>query len=136
MLASYPYGDEMMKCLLDFVDISDPSAVNVLYQSFSRVYEKMAKHEYSVNFLNEEVKNEAELQQDSIAKRFFRSFSSAVENAHQQNEHKSRISPEEVQRIKDARTVNQSRTCIETTHSEMRKLPMHLVQCYYTLKHM
>lgn len=49
------YGDEQIKALLDFIDISDPSAVNSLYGSFAQIYDKMAKNEYSVNFLTEHV---------------------------------------------------------------------------------
>lgn len=70
------------------------------------------------------------------AKRFFESFRKTLEANFQENSHKTRIDAEEVQRLKDKRFVNQDRTLVDTTNSELRKLPLHIVQCYLTLKHM
>lgn len=101
--------------------------VNLLYQSIAKLYEKMAKNEYSINYLVEEVEMESEQFTDVIAKRFFESFKKTLATNHHENSHKSRIDPEEVQRLKDKRFVNQDRTIVDTTNSELRKLPLHIV---------
>ena len=47
--------DLTLNSLLDFVDIRDPSVVNVLYQSISKLYETMSKTEYGVNYQIEDI---------------------------------------------------------------------------------
>jgi len=136
VLRADKYSDEQLKALLNFVDVNDPSMVNLLYSSFARLYEKMSKNEYSIHYLNDDVKLETEFSHDSLAKQFYNSFKNSIEENFKQNSHKARIDPKEVQRLKDARFVNQDRACIETSHSVLRRLPVHLVQCYLTLKHM
>ena len=74
LLAAATPPDQQLKALLDFVDINDPSMVNVLYQSFSRMYEKMAKNQYSANFLADEVKLTSVTLTDLTAKKFYDIF--------------------------------------------------------------
>ena len=57
--------------MIDFLDVSDPSMVNLLYQSVAKLYEKMAKNEYSINYLVEEVEMESGKFTDVTAKRFY-----------------------------------------------------------------
>ena len=101
--------------------------VNLLYQSVAKLYEKMAKNEYSINYLVEEVEMESEQFTDVTAKRFYESFKKTLATNFHENSHKSRIDAEEVQRLKDKRFVNQDRTIVDTTNSELRKLPLHIV---------
>jgi hypothetical protein len=42
-----------MKAILDFVDVNDPSVVNRLYGSISKIYERMSKNEYAINYTTE-----------------------------------------------------------------------------------
>jgi hypothetical protein len=47
------------------------------------MYEKMAKNEYSVNFLADAVKMKTDLQSDTIALRFHTSFTDAILKNHE-----------------------------------------------------
>ena len=52
--------------------------VNLVYASISHIYEKMAKNEYGVNYLNDAIKMDKEVQADSIAVKFMRCFTDAI----------------------------------------------------------
>lgn len=96
----------------------------------------MARIEHSVNYLTEHVKMETERHSDAVAKQFLSSFSNCLAGHLAQNKHKAKLTSQEVDRLRKERYSKQGRTPIDTTGSDLRRLPVHLVQCYYTLKHM
>jgi len=48
------YADLQLKALLDFIDVGDPSMVSLLYHSISKIYEKLSKNDYAINYLTED----------------------------------------------------------------------------------
>ena len=42
--------DLQLKSLLDFIDIGDPSIINFVYGSISKLYERMAQTGYAINY--------------------------------------------------------------------------------------
>jgi hypothetical protein len=83
VLAQHNTPDVLLKSFIDFIDIGDPSVINLVYSSISSMYEKMAKNEYSVNFLADAVKMKTDLQSDTIALKFHTSFTDAILKNHE-----------------------------------------------------
>ena len=54
------HPDLQLQTLLDFIDIGDPSVVNTLYASVAKLYEKMSKNEYALNYTTEDVELDSE----------------------------------------------------------------------------
>ena len=80
MLKDNYVPDQSLKAILDFIDIDDPSTVNTLYASISKVYERMAKNEYVINYTTESIKLESEQHTDTLAKKFFDTFTAILSN--------------------------------------------------------
>lgn len=82
------YPDLQLKALMDFVDINDPSMINVLYQSLSKLYERIAKESYAINYLKEFTKMESENISDELAKKFYDTFTQSLRKNIEENEHR------------------------------------------------
>lgn len=83
-----------MQTLLDFIDIGDPSVVNNLYASIAKLYEKMAKNEYSLNYTTEDVKLNSDQFNDVIASKFHKAFTNGLIKNKSENIHKDKLSLE------------------------------------------
>jgi len=136
VLSNNFFADQTLKALLDFVDICDPSMVNVLYKELARMYQAVSQETYGISYLKEHVKAQSESLSDETAKKFYDTFIQCLKDNIEENEHRQRISREEIVEMRAKRFINQDRKVIDTMDSELRSLPSHIVQSYMTLKHM
>lgn len=81
------------------------------------MYEKISKNDYAVNYLTEETKLDSEKFSDMLAKNFYDGFTKALNVNTDQNEHKSRISKSDIEKMKANRLINQDRTVVDTSQS-------------------
>lgn len=68
------FADLTLKSLLDLIDISDPSMVNVLYKEIARLYQSQSTETFGVSFLKDNVKEETDSICDETAKKFLDTF--------------------------------------------------------------
>ena len=91
------HPDLQLETLLDFVDIGDPSVVNTLYASVAKLYEKMSKNEYALNYTTEGVELDSEQFSDVVAKKFRDAFSRSLTLHQAENAHKERLTREQIE---------------------------------------
>ena len=110
--------------------------VNVLYKEIARLYQSQSTETFGVSFLKDNVKEETDSICDETAKKFLDTFTQSLKDHIEENEHKHRVTKEEVAEMRSKRFINQDRKVVDTTDSELRTLPSHIIQSYITLKHM
>ena len=106
MLSTKFFADQTLKALLDFVDISDPSMVSVLYKEMARMYQTMSMQTFGVGFLKEHVKEETASSSDETAKKFLDTFAQCLKDHIEENEHRKRVTREEVVEMRAKRFIN------------------------------
>ena len=106
MLSTKFFADQTLKALLDFVDISDPSMVSVLYKEMARMYQTMSMETFGVGFLKEHVKEETASSSDETAKKFLDTFAQCLKDHIEENEHRKRVTREEVVEMRAKRFIN------------------------------